>query len=255
VCLLGLGRGSISMLATLAQCVIIQMCVLPMYEELEERSPAKFRRVLGLAFGTLTFVFGLFAALGYAVFGPGVQPNVLLDLPDSPFANAAQLGVIAVVAAIYPIMLIPMVAPIRNLSLEGVADAGSVWSVLQRKRNLLVPMVIGGIILISFVGALYIESLGLVNVIGGSVSVGMFTALCPGLVGLRLLHRPLNSFAMYGLLVFGLAMTILGLVFDDNYRHELDSHCAWHRGGAPAAGGGEAAAIVGLLPVRSFLAV
>merc|ERR1740121_2382761 len=125
------------MLATLAQCMIIQMCVLPMYQELEDRSPERFRRALSIAFAALAFIFGLFACLGYAIFGPDVKPNVLLNLPSSPLADAAQLGVIAVVAAIYPIMLIPMVAPLRAYSFQGAAETGSAWPALGRKSSLL----------------------------------------------------------------------------------------------------------------------
>merc|ERR1712048_242594 len=41
VCFFGLSKGSVAMLSAMMQAVIVQMCVLPMYAEMENRTPAK----------------------------------------------------------------------------------------------------------------------------------------------------------------------------------------------------------------------
>merc|ERR1719382_223273 len=97
-CLLGMGKGVIAMLAVLGQCFVVQMCVLPMYQELEDRSPRTFRRCLLVAFGALTVIFGAFACLGYLTFGPSVEGNALNQLPSTGFARVAQIGTLLVVS-------------------------------------------------------------------------------------------------------------------------------------------------------------
>merc|ERR550539_1300567 len=57
-CYIGAGRGTIAMVGGMAYCVIIQMCVLPMYAELKDRSPRKMSRVVNMAFVGLFFIFG-----------------------------------------------------------------------------------------------------------------------------------------------------------------------------------------------------
>ncbi|CAE7357485.1 SLC38A6, partial [Symbiodinium microadriaticum] len=79
----------------------------------------------------------------------------------------------------------------------------------------------------SFLVALEVRSLGLVNVLDGALCVGVFTALAPGLVGLLLMDR--QSFAwksaMYLLLAGGIAMSVLGLVFTQNEPELLAQAC------------------------------
>mmetsp|Transcript_70912 Transcript_70912/g.203191 ORF Transcript_70912/g.203191 Transcript_70912/m.203191 type:complete len:445 (+) Transcript_70912:68-1402(+) len=220
VCLLGVGKGVVSMLAVLAQCVIIQMCVLPMYQELEDRSPQRFAVCLWTAFGSLALIFSLFATLGYLSFGPGVQGNVLQNVDSGVLSDIAQVGTILVVAAIYPLMVIPMVAPIRNMALP---------ESLSHRRGLVVAGSIFVIVLISFVGALLIPDLLVVNVIDGALCVGTFTALAPGLAGLYLLdkHSLCWKGLMFLLFAFGFTNTVLGLVFSKPYAEELQANCAW----------------------------
>eukprot|EP00405_Crypthecodinium_cohnii_P008872 CAMPEP_0206439352 /NCGR_PEP_ID=MMETSP0324_2-20121206/12158_1 /ASSEMBLY_ACC=CAM_ASM_000836 /TAXON_ID=2866 /ORGANISM="Crypthecodinium cohnii, Strain Seligo" /LENGTH=488 /DNA_ID=CAMNT_0053906953 /DNA_START=57 /DNA_END=1523 /DNA_ORIENTATION=- len=220
VCLFGVAKGAVSMLAILAQCVIIQMCVLPMYEELEDRSPKKFSKGLWTAFLALSVIFSVFAGTGYASFGPGVKGNVLDSFPPGAISAVAQVGVILVVAAIYPLMVIPMVAPIKNMELS---------ESMSHRRGMLVTGAILIIVFISWVGALVIPNLFLVNLIDGAICVGTFTALAPGLVGLYLSNRDslLWRLGMAALLLFGFTNMILGLVFSDAYVVELKERCAF----------------------------
>eukprot|EP00928_Gymnodinium_smaydae_P044696 TRINITY_DN29815_c0_g1_i1.p1 TRINITY_DN29815_c0_g1~~TRINITY_DN29815_c0_g1_i1.p1 ORF type:complete len:468 (-),score=71.26 TRINITY_DN29815_c0_g1_i1:464-1867(-) len=244
-CYVGFGIGSPAMLAALSQCVIIQMCVLPMYEELEDRSPAKFNRALWLAFAVLMVIYSAFATLGYLVFGQFVHSDVLQDMniPRTPYGDLAQLGMVLVVAAIYPIMVIPMVAPIKNMNLAAVqardvplrgADAeapairgdGAAFAAIARRRWSLSAAAIVVIVAISYLGALALHTLGFVNVVDGALSVGAFTALAPSLVGLRLLE-PASSTRRATFLVLvlvGIAVALLGIYLPSNYNDALVCH-------------------------------
>merc|ERR1712176_840316 len=96
------------------QCVIIQMCVLPMYKELETRSPKRFSHVIGVSFSGLFLLFVAFAVAGSLAYGPTVHSNVLKDLPHSGWGILAQACMVLAIAAVYPIMLMPMVAPLKS---------------------------------------------------------------------------------------------------------------------------------------------
>lgn len=118
ICEFGLAKGSVTMASTMMQSVIIQMCVLPMYKELENRSPDKFGRILLMAFSTLAVLFIFLSVAGYVAFGPTVNSNLLVSLPHNTAMNVVQAGMIIVLAAVYPVMMIAMTAPVKNLPLE-----------------------------------------------------------------------------------------------------------------------------------------
>merc|ERR1719408_1156803 len=102
------------------QAVTIQMCVLPMYYELEDRSPEKFTRCVNIAFFSLFLIFAGFSVLAEMNFGTSSESNILLNIPVN-YQSAkglcgmiAQLGMIVSISAVYPIMFAPMIAPVRN---------------------------------------------------------------------------------------------------------------------------------------------
>mmetsp|Transcript_89272 Transcript_89272/g.139744 ORF Transcript_89272/g.139744 Transcript_89272/m.139744 type:complete len:332 (-) Transcript_89272:45-1040(-) len=244
-CIFGVARGGVTMISAMMQCIIIQMCVLPMYEVLENRSPQKFRRVLAVAFGALIVIFCGFSIMAYLVFGPTVESNVLINLPRNAWADVSQVSVILVVAAVYPIMLLPMLAPIKSLDMhwflggtenerrltsddEDVRE--SIVNAAIFRRKCFVVAVTVAIVGISFIGAYLIESLGFINVVDGSLCVGVFTSLAPGLVGLWLLDRCSRvwNIKMAALLFVGTVAFIVGLALTDNYRDELHRSCFWH---------------------------
>lgn len=90
ICEFGLAKGSVTMASTMMQSVIIQMCVLPMYKELENRSPDKFGRILLMAFSTLAVLFIFLSVAGYVAFGPTVNSNLLVSLPHNTAMNVAS---------------------------------------------------------------------------------------------------------------------------------------------------------------------
>merc|ERR1719171_1425105 len=64
-CLFNVGRGNVAMFSAMMQAVIIQMCVLPMYAELEDRTPKRFSGTLNLSFSILFLIFSAFAIIGH----------------------------------------------------------------------------------------------------------------------------------------------------------------------------------------------
>lgn len=235
-CVVGLTTGSLTMVSTAAQCIIIQMCVLPMYKEFEGRvaqsqahplGPQKFARVLMVAFSLLVVLFAAIAALGYLTFGENVQSNLLLSLPNDSAGQVAQAGMFLVLGAVYPIMMIAMIAPIKNMEVDKFGHGPAA----KRKKSLAVTGATLLLILASFGVALKVDSLGLVNVLDGALCICFFTALVPGLVGLLLLDRRslLWRACMYALLVGGLVLGILGIVYTENKPEQLRSACDLYR--------------------------
>lgn len=223
-CAFGLAKGSVTMLSTMMQCVIIQMCVLPMYQELENRSPRKFSRILWFSFSVLALLFGLLSSAGYLAFGPNVNSNMLVNLPKNVAGDIAQFGMLIVLAAVYPIMMIAMIAPIKNLSLETFS---SVPAIARRRHQALVTVSTVGLVLGSFLVAVKVTDLGIINVIDGALCVGVFTGLVPGSVGLFLSENKSAAWkaSMILLIVAGLVGSVLGIVFMDNSPDLLALKC------------------------------
>jgi len=222
VCILGFSRGNIAMVSAMMQAIIIQMCVLPMYGSLEGRSPRKFLGVLITGFSCLFAIFAGFSVVAYLTFGPAVHGNVLVDLPHSVWGNLARFAASLSVLGVFPLILMPMMAPIQA------------WSLLQQggaqRRAMLENLARFGIIGAVMVAAYYVHDLGLLNVLNGAMCVGVIVAACPALVGLYILERErvlLWRVAMVSLLVFGVLISLLGLIYTDNYVGLLKGSCLW----------------------------
>lgn len=98
----------------LMQAAVVQMCVLPMYEQLENRSIQRFANCLAASFFFVFVLFVSFSSVAYLTYGPHVSSNILQNLPASPMTEFGRLGMAVAVIAVYPIMLSSMVAPIRH---------------------------------------------------------------------------------------------------------------------------------------------
>jgi len=212
-CLIGnTVRGNFAMASVMFQAVIIQMCVLPMYEELEDRSPEKFDKIVAVGFGCLFLIFCGFSIVGYLLIGPQVQSNILEDLPKGPWTSIAQAGVMLVVACVYPIMVYPMIAPICSGDVR----------MFGMNRGMVVIFAKVAIVACAFFAATFVHSLGIINVINGAMSAGIFVALIPSIFGFVMLEPgPYKKVAFLLLLVCGLVLAALGLVFSDNYVSDL----------------------------------
>ncbi|CAE7603797.1 STY13 [Symbiodinium sp. CCMP2456] len=217
ICMAGLSWGSVSMFASMMQTVVLQMCVLPMYGEMRNRSPGAFAKVVYWGFAVLFIVCASFALLGYFTFGSAVKSNVLLSLPTSRAGNLARLCAGASVVGVYPIILKPMIATLYRPG-EGHDGLTTHWAT---------GSVVAGVMMASLV----LSDLGKLNIFNGAVSMGVFVAIVPFLVGCNLLQRFQQAesakLALYVLLVLGLIGSVLALILDDNYAKELASVCAW----------------------------
>jgi len=235
-CLLGFGKGTLTMVSSATNSIIVQMCILPMYEALEHRSPERYTKVLLIAFACLAVLLSVFATVAYLVVGPLVEGNVLKNFPPTTlWARTTQVGMIVVIFAVYPIFLMPMVAPLRVLDLSWFSrscpdEDGDRTSLplAESRRSMFVNAVTVVIVAAAFVGAICVPDLGFINALNGSIEVGVFTAMGPGLIGLCLLDRSslVWKTSVGTLLAMGVVFFVLGLVFTENYVKGLA--CSWH---------------------------
>jgi len=216
-CILGSTiRGNFAMVTVMFNSVILQMCVLPMYKPLKNRSPQRFNKIIAVGFSTLFILFCGFSCIGYLLIGPKVQSNILADLPKGPAETIAQVGTILVIGCVYPIMVYPMIAPI--------ADREGTLCGLNRKTAATGAKFI--IVAAAMVTALCVSSLGMLNSVNGAMSALIFVVLIPSLIGLTLLDASkCHKAALIVLLICGSAVACMGLVFDKNYVENL--RCLW----------------------------
>lgn len=223
VCYFGLAKGSVAMVSAMMQVVVIQMCALPMYGELENRSPAKFNQIVVVSFGILMLLCCGFSVAGYATFGSNVNSNILVNLPNTQWGYVSRLAAATAVAAVFPLILGAMVAPLTNSQSFGSYYNGNPQTASGFTICLIVLVVMGT--------AVSVDHLGFLNVVNGAISMGAFVALAPSLVGLYLLGPKSSNLywraAMFALIVGGLGMSALGLVLTDNFSPELRSACVW----------------------------
>lgn len=203
LCMLGFTKGIISMISALIVSTVLQLFVLPMYEELADRSVRKFRHILIASFSFVFLLYAGFTVFALQAFGRGVQSNVIDSMPDSFPARAARLSMVLVILGVYPINLKPMTAMIHD----------------SRLVSVLTPCIIVVVMLLAFV----FKDLGVMNVLNGALCMGAWVTIAPALIGLYLLKS--DRYAMVGLIAFGVVMTCLGSVFVDNYLDDLVSSC------------------------------
>merc|ERR1712032_485590 len=206
ICYFALTKGSVSMFSNLMIALIIQMCVLPMYESLEDRSVPRFRKIVVRSFSAAFVLFSGFFVAGILAFGVGVKYDILSSLPKDVFGNAARVGMLVVVLGVYPLMLMPMVQPLKNT-----------------RSTMVVKSITVGIVLAVMGVGYFVSNLALMNVLNGAVCVAAFIGIAPGLTGIFLTDR--SRTAMYALIVASVALCILGLVWTDNFVGDLASSC------------------------------
>jgi hypothetical protein len=208
-CFLGWGIGSVAYFSTLECCVVIQMCLLPMFECMENRSAKTFKSTVDRSFMLVFVLFSAFVTAADFAFGAvNMQDNVMNNLPHGVLSNIAQFGMLVCISAVYPLMVAPMVLPIKNM-VENKEFWGAVTSVF-----------IVGVVLLT--GILF-TGLGKVNVYNGVVSVVACGTVAPAAVGLYSLSGQgfWHKSRMYGLIIFGVVVGILGAVYTDNYVSEM----------------------------------
>jgi len=211
-------EGSLTMFSILMQCSIVQMCVLPMYEEMENRSPRRFGIAVGTAFAFLALLFAAFSAVAYVVFGPQVQGNVMMNLPHDALGSFARVGMTLVMLAVFPIMMMSMVAPIRH------------WEETTGRTNGHITAVVSFcIVAASAIGAAFVGQLGELNAMNGAMQVNFFIGIAPGLTGLYLMGTKgaVWRVAMYALVFASVVASVLGGYYTDNAVDQLSASCLW----------------------------
>lgn len=234
-CLLGLGKGTVTLVSALMQAAVVQMCVLPMYEQLDRRSPERFAACLTASFGFVSMLFVAFSCAGYLIFGPSVASNILLNLPGGWQGDVARLVMAAAVMGVYPLLITSIIAPLQHheeaalppeLALSTAMSARRRWPCPWARPSRLATVLV---VLGSALAALKTKDLGEVNVLSGAVQVAAMVAIAPGLTGLFLLGW-VSVFwraAMALLIACGLSASVLGLTFTDNYVGQLQERCLW----------------------------
>jgi len=193
-----------------------------------------------------------------------VQSDILNNLPLTPLGNAARLGLILIVVGVFPLVLYPIVAPVRNFAAASVPALSRAHNTSPSNLpppptttvsgDTVVGCVTVGLVALVTLLALRVTSLGLMNVVSGALGVLAFVGFAPALVGLYLInpHKSpgalthsgeiidggsatgsVNSSSgiwtasMWLLLLSGLFMTGAGLVFIDNDPAGLAQACMW----------------------------
>jgi len=211
LCIVGAGPGMVTLATTLGTAVVIQMCLLPMYEGMEGRSVPRFKQAMKVSFAVVFVLLALFTVLCNAAFVT-VQQNVLENLDEGPFATAARVGMVAVMLGCYPLNLMPMVAPLKTLSLP------------RRQKHLAVTSATVAIVIAAYVVSVLIADLGAVNLYIGSLSVLSFGSLIPAFIGTRCLDT--SMYATVPLAIFGVGCAGLGVAYTTNFEDNLS--CWFH---------------------------
>jgi len=227
-CALGFTKGSVAYFSNMMFTTVVQLCILPMYRELKDRTPRKFLGILSGSFFTLWIFFSVFAVVGYLAYGKDVESNVLKMFPHNVVGHIARIGMLFVIMAVYPIMLMPMVAPVRTWEepLVREAKAMGVPKYAQRLRSTTAVIVIAASVMAS---AYRVTNLGFVNIINGALCAVVFVGLCPGLVMWYLCDRTDITWraSVIALNIFCFSAGGIAGVFNSNYADALVDHCSW----------------------------
>jgi len=263
VCIMGFGTGAVTYFSAMMFSVVIQMCALPMYEEMQNRTPERFQIAVVRAFSVLFVFFSTFASAGYMLLGPTAPQDIMAagGFPNNTGGNLARGGITLVVLGVFPLILLPIVAPVKtwankrrggNSPLSTLADPPAYDSMGGRDRmreeeevtregcwgytkkevfSYSGAFTLFCLAIVTGLGTQF-EELGIMNVISGSISVFGFVAVAPFLIG-RYLGDDSNSTCfscgLWALLIFGFAMSIVGVIphFTQNNFHDLDTQCLW----------------------------
>jgi len=243
LCLFGLTKGSITLFSLLMYTIIIQMVIPDMYQELEGRSPEKFRTCLTIAFAVLFFIFAAVMVGGYVAFGPSVESNALNNFGSDFYGDIARVAMVVCLLGCYPLNIKPMLAPCERVqealgawwSRRRAAQQGNLQDSLLAPssskasgggcRGSLMPILL--IVAAITVCSLWCRDLGPLNAINGAISVVGYVGLAPGVIGLYLVGEiePQQRLSMLGLMIFSFSIAALGVFITDNDVLSLEAGC------------------------------
>eukprot|EP00928_Gymnodinium_smaydae_P022665 TRINITY_DN18966_c0_g1_i2.p1 TRINITY_DN18966_c0_g1~~TRINITY_DN18966_c0_g1_i2.p1 ORF type:complete len:757 (+),score=144.14 TRINITY_DN18966_c0_g1_i2:113-2383(+) len=119
LCLFGVSPGLLACTSNLVFSVVVQMCIPEYYTQLrrDDQEPSKFLR--GVVVPSFLFIFVLFcsfSSVGYLAFGPSVNSNVLLEIPQDWIGRSTQIAMCVACIMVYPNMLRPMIRPLMRFA-------------------------------------------------------------------------------------------------------------------------------------------
>mmetsp|Transcript_9380 Transcript_9380/g.20971 ORF Transcript_9380/g.20971 Transcript_9380/m.20971 type:complete len:455 (-) Transcript_9380:136-1500(-) len=254
LCVWGVSFGSVTNFDLQMSALNILMLILPMYKELERKSPEKFMRCLGTSYVFLYVVFALVMVCGYAAFGPHVESNLLDAMPNDAWAQAARFSMILCLLGCYPLNLKPMITPFLNhdaslaqsdaageplLAADALTSGQHIEHAAPRvdhKREAFLQMlvtflVIAGVSIVS----LFLNDLGPLNALNGALQIIAFVGVIPCSLGLFLVgdnfttsQRWFHRIALGFLFVLALIISSLSFVDLQNEPKALEAACRWH---------------------------
>jgi len=232
VCLLGYGRGTIAMVCAFGMSAVLQFYAFPSYEQLENRSPRRFLNILMVSFTFVFCIFSCFTSIAYITYGEFVQSDIISALDNDIYGKTARVGISVVVTCCYPLMVAPMLDPIRELIEPQTLEKGyaSLNSDVKDKSRWVYykPIVVAMIVASSTVVTLFVDSLGFMNVLNGAISLLFFVCGLPAIFSLYLWNPPTCMRGIYYFLIFfGIVLAASGFVFTDNYHGEIMENCHW----------------------------
>ena len=77
-----ISSGNVGYGSSVLMAIAVQPCMMPMYEELENRSVARFAKAQQIASGFVFLLFTAVCCLAYFTYGDDLQGNMLLNLPQ-----------------------------------------------------------------------------------------------------------------------------------------------------------------------------
>lgn len=248
LCVFGVAGGGLTALCLVYYSIVMQYCVQPIYLELEDRSPEKFRRVLAVAFAVNTVLYCVMGVCGYVAFGPAVQGNVINSLPAGMATTFARGAMALCMVGVFPLQIMPVLTPFKEQAIrenEGLNQrmvSGPITeSQVMRFSFSLSSMnfepsrsddklvLIAAVCIVVFVtmSSLFITNLGPLVALNGAVMVSTFSGVIPGIIGLRLLDaKPLWWRAGCWTLIAGsCCCSVGGLIFTENQPDQLAAAC------------------------------
>lgn len=232
ICLLGFDRGAITFLSGFAASSTVQCVCLPIYRDLDNKNPILFRKIMTYALSILLILFCVFCACAYIAYDlVRVKEDMLDLLPNKLEGNIARSGMMIVVICVYPFVLEPMVTPFFQ-SETSTTDV-KVVTVAEQKIEL--PLLKFRVVITIAITAIatiistFVEKLGVINVINGALCLFFYMGIAPGFVGLYLLESSSFSWklSMYLMMIAAFILSIIALIFTDNYASELTKTCLW----------------------------
>jgi len=253
LCVAGVAGGAFTAACLLCYSVIMQFCVQPIYAELENRSPEKFRSILVVAFTVLTALYIGTGICGYIAFGPSVKSDVISVLPPGTATIVARGTMALCIVGTFPFQIMPVLVPFKARAVEdeikeqllphSIAEqslphsSSRSSSMMPRASdgvfgaadvNLPVVSVAAVVVLVVTVASLYVSDLGPLVALNGALQVFAYTGVIPGVTGLFLLDRRGACWRVSCVLIIlgSCCFAVGGFLFTDNHPEQLVAACA-----------------------------